>query len=296
MALMACGECRKEVSDKAVSCPHCGAPINQMAAIPVKPQKDKNVGCGTLIVVVVVGIIVAQCVAKVNESSSPAVSSGTAIEAPARTAAQEWDRIQARWSPEEDPSEKHAAIVRELERMVTTFPNTPEAKSAAELLPTAREKADAYVATANARVSERKWHYDSNVDPMTSAKRVFAAIDSENTIELDFPYQGAQHGKLMIRRTGSELDAFFSIREGQLQCGYNECFVDVRFDEEPPTKFRMAEAADNSTEILFFTDPQRLLSKIEGAKTVRVQVVIFHGGAHTFEFDVSGFRPELMNR
>ena len=29
MALIKCTECRKEVSDKAVSCPNCGNPINQ---------------------------------------------------------------------------------------------------------------------------------------------------------------------------------------------------------------------------------------------------------------------------
>lgn len=27
MALIACSECQKEVSDKAAACPHCGAPI-----------------------------------------------------------------------------------------------------------------------------------------------------------------------------------------------------------------------------------------------------------------------------
>ena len=29
MALINCDECNKEVSDKAASCPHCGAPIAQ---------------------------------------------------------------------------------------------------------------------------------------------------------------------------------------------------------------------------------------------------------------------------
>jgi DNA-directed RNA polymerase subunit RPC12/RpoP len=29
MALAICPECKKDVSDKAYSCPHCGCPINQ---------------------------------------------------------------------------------------------------------------------------------------------------------------------------------------------------------------------------------------------------------------------------
>lgn len=28
MALIACAECKKEISDKAATCPHCGAPIS----------------------------------------------------------------------------------------------------------------------------------------------------------------------------------------------------------------------------------------------------------------------------
>lgn len=31
MALIKCPECQLQVSDKALSCPHCGYPINQVA-------------------------------------------------------------------------------------------------------------------------------------------------------------------------------------------------------------------------------------------------------------------------
>lgn len=36
MALIACSECQKEVSDKAATCPHCGAPIQTKA--PARPR------------------------------------------------------------------------------------------------------------------------------------------------------------------------------------------------------------------------------------------------------------------
>ena len=29
MALVACNECQKEISDQAAACPHCGAPVGQ---------------------------------------------------------------------------------------------------------------------------------------------------------------------------------------------------------------------------------------------------------------------------
>jgi len=38
MALILCSECKKEVSDKAFSCPHCGAPIS-----PGTLTSDENV-------------------------------------------------------------------------------------------------------------------------------------------------------------------------------------------------------------------------------------------------------------
>ena len=38
MALIKCGECGKEVSDKAASCPGCGAPIAEPST------REKNLG------------------------------------------------------------------------------------------------------------------------------------------------------------------------------------------------------------------------------------------------------------
>lgn len=48
MALIACRECGKEISDKAASCPNCGALI----------KKPSGCGCGTLIMIGVVVFII----------------------------------------------------------------------------------------------------------------------------------------------------------------------------------------------------------------------------------------------
>ncbi len=42
MALIKCPECGKEISDKAVSCPNCGYPINRMEDLSINPAKGKN--------------------------------------------------------------------------------------------------------------------------------------------------------------------------------------------------------------------------------------------------------------
>jgi hypothetical protein len=65
MALVQCMECRKEISDQAVACPHCGCPvkIEPTENCPVKAEANKagvgygilpTLGVGVLIVVAVI--------------------------------------------------------------------------------------------------------------------------------------------------------------------------------------------------------------------------------------------------
>ncbi|CAN7495447.1 zinc ribbon domain-containing protein [Acidovorax sp. LjRoot74] len=42
MALIACAECGKEISDKAAACPHCGAPVAKAAANKYGPPGAKS--------------------------------------------------------------------------------------------------------------------------------------------------------------------------------------------------------------------------------------------------------------
>src|ERR1700732_2280873 len=51
MAIVACKECARKVSDKAVCCPHCGVPIAGEA--PRRPRRVKPWLYGTLIGVLV---------------------------------------------------------------------------------------------------------------------------------------------------------------------------------------------------------------------------------------------------
>lgn len=51
MAMTKCRECKKDISNKAEACPHCGAPV-------AKQKKGSGVGCGTVIVIAIVLAIV----------------------------------------------------------------------------------------------------------------------------------------------------------------------------------------------------------------------------------------------
>ena len=70
MALIACGECGREISDRAATCPHCGAPASpeataanedtgQEASPKSTPKKKKGT---SKVAVAVVAALVGACV------------------------------------------------------------------------------------------------------------------------------------------------------------------------------------------------------------------------------------------
>ena len=59
MALIKCPECGREISDKATTCPHCGAPVNPARMVPVTFNRIKKfIGWGIEIDIVVDGVFV----------------------------------------------------------------------------------------------------------------------------------------------------------------------------------------------------------------------------------------------
>jgi len=74
MALIACPECAREISDKAATCPHCGNPMNRAVvtapAPPAPPPAPKGEGCflqtlnfGCLIVVLIIILtVIGSCI------------------------------------------------------------------------------------------------------------------------------------------------------------------------------------------------------------------------------------------
>lgn len=135
------------------------------------------------------------------------------------------------------------------------------------------------------------WHYSSEEDPMSKGRWHSALRLSLNTHEFSFPYQGAQHGALSLRshpRHGK--DVIFKIEQGQILCrSYEDCAVQVRFDDEPADSFSAIGPEDNSTETIFIHDYNRFVEKMMKSKRVRLSVPVYQQGNPIWEFDVSGF-------
>lgn len=89
MALIKCGECGREVSDKAAACPQCGAPVASAlpppapAVIPPPPKKKSNhIGClPTTIVIIATLWLVGKCSSSGTTPSAPAAGPAAPVAA-----------------------------------------------------------------------------------------------------------------------------------------------------------------------------------------------------------------------
>ena len=119
-----------------------------------------------------------------------------------------------------------------------------------------------------------KWSYSQYEDEMGRGRVHVASIESTNTISLDFPYSGQQHGTLALREHPQHgKDVFLKIERGQmLDSDYNDPVV-VRFDSDKPISFSSSGASDHSTETLFLGGNAFAVfsMRLKSAKTVRIQ-------------------------
>lgn len=136
-----------------------------------------------------------------------------------------------------------------------------------------------------------QWTYSHDADEMTGKVSHLAALESENTVDFDFPYHGTQHARLWIRRHPRHgNDVIFAIERGQLLCpSYEGCTILVRFDNGEPASFSANPPADHSTESVFITNYDRFVTKMRVAKQVRISPQVYQQGSVVFTFDVSGF-------
>jgi hypothetical protein len=174
--------------------------------------------------------------------------------------------------------------------MVVPAGDTGQAEaSAAPVLDTAGTAEIA--APAAATILAEKWTYNATTDPMTSRTSRTATIASENSVEFDFPYQGEQHARLIVRNDPSYgRDVMLQIERGQILCpSYQDCSVRVRFDEGAAERWTAAGADDGSSTVIFFRSHSRFVQRMRAAKVVRVQIPVYQEGQPTFEFQVGGF-------
>lgn len=168
----------------------------------------------------------------------------------------------------------------------------PASKVASAMASTPRQsEVERIKSEAPAALTGQQWRYDADEEKMSGGTRRTASVESSNSVQFDFPYNGSQNGHLTLRidpQYGK--DVIFRIEKGQILCSsYDGCSVQVRFDDEKPVAFPATGAADHSTTVVFLQDYNRFLTKMRKAKRVRMSVNVYQQGSPVFEFDVQGF-------
>jgi hypothetical protein len=134
-----------------------------------------------------------------------------------------------------------------------------------------------------------QWGYSTDDDTM-GRKRSFAHVMSNNSLSFDFPYEGSQHGTLVIRKSPQwGTNVMVCIERGQFLCGIDQCIVNVRFDGGPIQRFSASEPSDHSTTTLFLRNEGRFVSQLRRAKVVRIEATFYQEGSQALEFNVEGF-------
>ena len=136
-----------------------------------------------------------------------------------------------------------------------------------------------------------RWYYHTWKDDATGKNYKVASVESENRINLDFPYSEKQHAHLKLRKHPRwGFDAYLSIDQGQILCdSYSNTTVIARADNGPIKSYRCGSPADHSSDTVFIKDFQGLETQIKGANKMYVTVSIYQEGSRTFEFKVKGY-------
>lgn len=197
---------------------------------------------------------------------------------------------------------RSAAALEAAHDLISRYGATPEGIAAAKVLPVLdaevkaaaeaeRRRAEQAAAEAREKELREKWSYSVSEDAMTGKSARSARIESENTVNFGFPYQGEQHAGLTLRdHPKYGRDVILAIEKGQFLCpSWDGCEVMVRFDDGQPQDWRASPAADNDSTVIFIRNADGFLQRMRSAKVVRVQPRIYQEGEPIFEFRVGGF-------
>ena len=131
------------------------------------------------------------------------------------------------------------------------------------------------------------WEKDSVVNDM-GEKNIFYTVEANDKVDFDFPYQGGSTGALLVRTKNGKKSAMFTIDKGQIDTDYDGTYIRVKFDDEAPVKWLMAESSTGSSDVLFFENENKFISKLKTSKKVVLEVPFFRNGNRQFTFNTEG--------
>jgi len=137
--------------------------------------------------------------------------------------------------------------------------------------------------------TQNTWKYDSSKTDMGD-KYLYAEVDANEKVYMDFPYNGGSTGTLLIRNKNGKKEAMFLIDKGQIDTDYDGTYVRVKFDNQPPQKWSMSGSSDNSSDVLFFENVSTFIKKVKESKKVVLEVPFFQNGNQEFVFNTENLK------
>lgn len=128
-------------------------------------------------------------------------------------------------------------------------------------------------------------------------KQIFT-LDSDNNVELDFPY-GKTNMKLYIRLANGKIDpngGIFITSKGQFHSAGGKT-LKIKIDNGPVETIGYSSPSDASTGIAFLGGSDEysneLLSRIANSKQIKIQIGYFQNGSKVLTFNTDGLRSAL---
>jgi hypothetical protein len=135
-----------------------------------------------------------------------------------------------------------------------------------------------------------EWKYDTSEDKMTSNITKFASITSNESLSLDFPYDGINMGTLQLRKKNGALNIMVLIDKGQISSDYDDQNVKVRFDDDKAITFSYSKSADNSSDLIFIDNVTKFLSKLKKSKKTLIGLPLYQNGTQILEFKTENLK------
>ena len=137
------------------------------------------------------------------------------------------------------------------------------------------------------------WSYTEDRDEMRDATRKFAEVESENSVDLQFPY-GEQSAFIMLRRDPQHgFDVMFRVRSGQILChSFTNAYINAKFDDGPIRKFACNGSSDGTSEVAFIRDSKTFLKALKASKKAVIEAEFYQNGRVQYVFNTQGLEWE----
>lgn len=134
------------------------------------------------------------------------------------------------------------------------------------------------------------WIYSNETDELTNKQTYFAAVDANELLQFQPPYDGGTTVTLTIRNRRGKDEVILGISKGQFlsNIGSNRD-IKVKFDDSKVLKFGYRDPADYSSTYIFIDNANSFISKLKKSKNLIIECTFYNEGAQIVHFDVNKF-------